>query len=70
MPRTSLSNASGRKKAPKIKSIVSTMPTAEPYLNHHKSDALAHSQSAMEEGDYGDDLGPGDSDTPEGYNGD
>ena len=69
MPNTSPENASGRKKGPTIKSIVSTMPTAEPYLNHAKSDALAHSQDSMSEEDFDDDLGPSDTDSPEGYTG-
>ena len=69
MPNTSPENASGRKKGPTIKSIVSTMPTAEPYLNHAKSDALAHSQATMSEEDFDDNLGPNDSDSPDGYTG-
>jgi len=69
MPNTTLENASGRKKAPAIKSIVSTMPTAEPYRNHAVSDALTHNANSMSEGEYDDDLGPTDSDTPDGYNG-
>ena len=69
MPDMSPENASGRKKAPKIKSIVSTMPTAEPYMNHAKSDALAHNQATMTEEDFDDNLGPNDSDSPDGYTG-
>lgn len=69
MPDTTTENASGRKKGPTIQSIVSTMPTAEPYLNHFKSDALAHQQSSMTEEEYDDDLGPNDADSPDGYQG-
>ena len=69
MPNSSPQNASGRKKGPTVSSIVSTMPTAEPYLNHAKSDALAHQQSSMTEQDYDDNLGPNDTDTPDGYTG-
>lgn len=69
MPNSSPENASGRKKGPSIKSIVTTMPTAEPYLNHTKSDALAHSQATMAEEDFDDNLGPNDSDSPDGYTG-
>jgi hypothetical protein len=43
------------------------MPTAEPYLNHFKSDAMAHQQSSMTEEDYDDELGPNDADSPDGY---
>ena len=69
MPDMSPENASGRKKGPTMKSIVSTMPTAEPYMNHAKSDALAHSQATMSEEDFDDNLGPSDSDSPDGYTG-
>jgi len=69
MPNTTVENASGRKKGPTISSIVSTMPTAEPYLNHAKSDALLHNQNSMSEEDYDDDLGPNDADSPDGYQG-
>ena len=69
MPDSSPENASGRKKGPTIHSIVSTMPTAEPYMNHAKSDALAHQQSSMTEEEFDDDLGPSDTDSPDGYTG-
>ena len=69
MPDISPENASGRKKGPTMQSIVSTMPTAEPYMNHAKSDALAHSQASMTEEDFDDNLGPSDSDSPDGYTG-
>jgi len=67
MPDTTTENASGRKKGSTVKSIVTTMPTAEPYLNHFKSDAMAHQQSSMTEEDYDDELGPNDADSPDGY---
>jgi hypothetical protein len=68
IPNTTIANPSGRKKGPKIKSIVSTLPTAEPYLNHTKSDAINHQQASLKEGDNEDGVGAYDTQTPDGTN--